>query len=195
MYRSRGTEMSVTCPDLGRRAAMMMESVRKDLPERRSEPNKRKVTVSVSVSTGKGGGASPGLAIAVGVQPPGSRDPGSNAPGVNGFPVSMGLKGTGVPVMGSSFKSGWNGVGVAVESGGLVTRGGGSGVAEGIGAGRVPQAAIIRSTTAEHTRNRNTGGVCGTQQRAIMLALPDCLPTFSGDGRHRPDLGTPVRSW
>jgi hypothetical protein len=50
-------EMSVTCPDFGRTAAMTMVSVRKVLPPRVSEPSRANVTVSVSVRFGIGTGA------------------------------------------------------------------------------------------------------------------------------------------
>src|SRR6185295_12774793 len=45
-HRSRGMEMSETCPSLGRRMAMTIVSVRNDVPERLSDPISRKLTVS-----------------------------------------------------------------------------------------------------------------------------------------------------
>ena len=45
-HRSRGMEMSETCPSSGRRMATTIVSVRKDVPERLSEPMSRKLMVS-----------------------------------------------------------------------------------------------------------------------------------------------------
>src|ERR1044072_8548500 len=45
-HRSRGIEISETWPSFGRRMAITIVSVRKDEPERRSEPINRKLTVS-----------------------------------------------------------------------------------------------------------------------------------------------------
>lgn len=45
-HRSRGMEMRETCPSLGRRMATTIVSVRKDEPDRRSEPMSRKLMVS-----------------------------------------------------------------------------------------------------------------------------------------------------
>ena len=45
-HKSRGMEMRETCPSLGRRMATIMVSVRKDVPERLSEPMSRKLMVS-----------------------------------------------------------------------------------------------------------------------------------------------------
>ena len=45
-HRSRGMEMSETCPSLGRRMATTIVSVRKEVPERLSEPISRKLMVS-----------------------------------------------------------------------------------------------------------------------------------------------------
>src|SRR5512145_2720784 len=45
-HRSRGIEISETCPSFGRRMAMTIVSVRKEPPGRRSEPISKKLTVS-----------------------------------------------------------------------------------------------------------------------------------------------------
>src|SRR5687768_6937054 len=45
-HRSRGIEMSETCPSCGRRIAITIVSVRNDVPDRRSEPISKKLTVS-----------------------------------------------------------------------------------------------------------------------------------------------------
>jgi hypothetical protein len=45
-HRSRGIEIMETCPSLGRRMATIIVSVRKDVPERLSEPISRKLMVS-----------------------------------------------------------------------------------------------------------------------------------------------------
>src|ERR671925_1667487 len=45
-HRSRGIEINETCPSFGRRTAITIVSVRKDVPERRSEPINKKLTVS-----------------------------------------------------------------------------------------------------------------------------------------------------
>src|SRR5215211_3851144 len=45
-HRSRGIEISETWPSFGRRMAITIVSVRKEVPERRSEPISKKLTVS-----------------------------------------------------------------------------------------------------------------------------------------------------
>src|SRR5687768_8780106 len=45
-HRSRGIEINETCPSFGRRTAITIVSVRKEVPERTSEPINKKLTVS-----------------------------------------------------------------------------------------------------------------------------------------------------
>jgi hypothetical protein len=66
IHRSRGMEISETCPSLGQTIATTMVSVRYEDPGRLSDPISRKLIVSLSVREGKAVGFTAGISAAGG---------------------------------------------------------------------------------------------------------------------------------
>src|SRR5918993_3458108 len=124
-HRSRGMEISETCPSSGRTMTITIVSVRKEVPERRSEPINKKLTVSCPLF-------STWLLPDASIVENGTRELINRFGSIVGTGVSVGGGTVGVGVEGSTVGEGssvivgkrgigWKGVGVGEAFGAAVT--------------------------------------------------------------------------